>query len=456
MMSTLRSLTQTLAIKLAVAFLLVALAGVAVVSFLANQATTVGFRHFLDADAGQEWSPVQAALAEYYAQQGEWGGVEVVLTAVPSRQGQGNQSLVLLDEKQQIVAESGGVRNRPTTSNEADLNLPIEVDGRQVGTLLVGIPGMGNSRAAEEFLANVNRAILWGGLAATFLALFLGVLLSYRLTRPLHQLTQATEQMASGKLSQQVNVNSRDELGKLATSFNQMATALESAEQQRQQLLADVAHELRTPLSITRSHIEAMLDGVHEMTVENLGIVHEETILLGRLIEDLRTLSLAEAGRLPLDRAAVNLGDLAKQAVAAFAPLAEAESVQLTADIPPNLPLVIADRDRIQQLFGNLLANALRHAVKDTPRVHLEITTQGDFVQTSISDNGPGLSAIEQQHVFDRFWRADNARSREQGGSGLGLAICRAIVAAHDGHIGLESQPGHGATFTFTLPAISE
>lgn len=196
-----------------------------------------------------------------------------------------------------------------------------------------------------------------------------------------------------------------DELGKLATSFNQMAAALESAEQQRQQLLADVAHELRTPLSITRSHIEAMLDGVHDMTAENLGIVHEETILLGRLIEDLRTLSLAEAGRLPLNRAQVNLGDLANQAIAAFTPLAEAEGVRLTADIPPNLPLVMADRDRIQQIFGNLLANALRHAVKDTPHVHLKITAQGDSVQASISDKGPDLSTIAQQHVFDRFWR---------------------------------------------------
>jgi two-component system OmpR family sensor kinase len=455
MSATMGKFRVALWIKFAAAFLLVALVGVAVVSLQANRATTAGFRHFLDEDSRQEWGELQAALADYYTRQGDWAGVDGLLAAAQPGRGQGSMGLVLIDQGGQIMAAAGGQRNRPATITDASQSLPIAVNGRQVATLLLGTPGAGENRAAEQFLTEVNRAIFSGGLVATLLALFLGIWLAHRLTRPLRQLTQATQQMATGSLGQHVNVNARDELGELANSFNQMSAALETAEQQRRQLLADVAHELRTPLSVMRSHIEAMLDGVFEMTPENLAVAHEETLLLGRLVEDLRTLSLAEAGQLPLDRTDVDLVNLVTLSVAAFAPLAEAEGVQLTADLPPDLPLVRADHNRIQQVLGNLLANALRHAATEKPAVQVKITAQSGGVQIHITDNGPGLTAEEQQHVFDRFWRADAARGRDQGGSGLGLAISRALVTAHHGRIWVESRPQQGATFVFALPLTS-
>ena len=439
--------------KLTAAFLLVAVVGVIVVAVLANRATAVGFTHYLNADRAAQWADLQAELSRYYEQNGRWDGVEDLLRAVrPGRgmgQGQGGMSLALLDESGQTVASAGR-----RGEDAASVELPIMVDGRTVGTLLIVEPGGQGSRAAQQFLDDVNRAIWLGGLAAVLMALFLGLFLARRLTRPLRQLTQASHKMAAGELGQQVTVTTHDEIGELADSFNRMSRELALAEQQRQQMLADVAHELRTPLSIARGHIEAMLDGVFEMTPDNLALIHEETLLLGRLVEDLRTLSLAEAGQLSLDLAEVDLTELARQAAAGFEPLAEAEGVRLTAVTPSNPLIITADANRIRQVLGNLLSNALRHVVKGENEPHqvtLTLENRGEFARISVTDNGPGLSAAEQAQVFDRFWRADEARSRDRGGSGLGLAICRAIVAAHHGRIWLESVPGKGATFIFEI-----
>ena len=439
---------RSLWFKITAAFLLVIVISVAVVSVLTNQVTAVSFRRFLDAETSESWGTLQADLANYYAQQGSWGGVETVLQTVALPRGQGNIRLQLLDGQGNVVAGTGNQRGQASNST----NLPIEVAGRQVGTLLVVTPGQGSSRAGEQFLAEVNRAIIWGAITAVFLALLLGGWVAHRLTQPLRQLTQATHQLATGHLDQQVTVATQDELGDLAASFNQMAAALTTAEQQRQQLLADIAHELRTPLSVMRGHIEAMLDGIFPLTPENLAVAHEETILLGRLIEDLRTLSLAEVGQFPLQKTAVFPSQLLNQTIAAFTPLAEADNIQLTAHIPANLPPIQADPNRLQQLLGNLLTNAFRHAATATPHVTLTARQTEANLQVSIADNGVGLSPEAQHHVFDRFWRADPARSRQQGGSGLGLAICRAIVEAHNGRIWVESTPGAGATFTFHLP----
>lgn len=459
-MPTLGEIRHALWFKLTAAFLLVAAVGVIIVAILANRATTVGFRHYLNQDAADQWAGLQDQLANYYEQQGNWGGVESLLVAPWPGRGQGGGSLVLLGSDDQIVALAGGRRNYPTRAAEADVNLPILVDGQQVGTLLVkqpGGPGGGaGGGAGEQFLVQVNNGIWWGGLAAVFLALFLGVFLARRLTQPLRQLTEATRKMARGELGQQVSTVERGEIGELSTSFNQMSVALAASEKQRQQMLADVAHELRTPLSITQGHIEAMLDGVFEMTPENLALVHEETLLLGRLVDDLRTLSLAEAGQLSLNCVQVNLSDLILQTVSAFEPLAEAEGVELAADVPADAVMATADPNRIRQVLSNLLSNALRHVragENGPPQVNLFLVNRGDVAQLRVSDNGPGLSPEAQQHIFDRFWRADRSRSRDQGGSGLGLAICQAIVAAHDGRIWVESTAGQGATFIVELPA---
>jgi signal transduction histidine kinase len=205
-----------------------------------------------------------------------------------------------------------------------------------------------------------------------------------------------------------------------------------------------------------QSHLEAMLDGVFPTTPENLGTVYEETLRLGRLVGDVRTLSLVEAGQLPLDKQEINLSELVTQAASAFAPLAEADGIQLVTDLQ-SAPLVAADPMRIHQVLANLIANALRYAPQGNhppPTVSLAATAANGEVRIAITDNGPGLTSEQQASVFDRFWRSDGARSREAGGSGLGLAIAKGIVQAHGGTIGVKSEPGQGATFWFSLPTL--
>jgi two-component system, OmpR family, sensor histidine kinase BaeS len=453
-------LFRSLWFKLTAAFLLVALIGVLVVAVLANRATSTGFLRFLDEDRASALTRLQIDLANYYAARSGWDGVESLLRSYRQAQGLGQSGsgggmMVLLDDAGQVAASLGGGNSPRSRDFNLEEGLPIVVNGRQVATLIAEDAGLTGGRAGDQFLSGVNQALLLAGLVAVLLALLLGGLLARSLTRPLRQLTEATTDLAGGNLDRKVAIKSQDELGQLANSFNRMAEALAANEAQRQQLFADIAHELRTPLSVVRGQLEGMLDGVFDMTPENLTVAHEETILLGRLVEEVRTLSLAESGQLALDLKPVDVADLAHQAWLAFEPLAEAEGIKLTADLAADLPLVTADPARLQQVLGNLLSNALRHAGRSNgrqPVVNLAVRPAGQQLQVRVEDNGPGLSAEAQRHVFDRFWRADPARTRDQGGSGLGLAICRGIVEAHGGRIWVESVPGQGATFTFELP----
>jgi signal transduction histidine kinase len=445
--------------KLTLAFVLVAVMAVGLVAVLANRATAVGFQQYLAAGETSQLEQASSQLAAYYQQQGSWNGVNAVLrdSGIGPDPAGGGYFVRILDAAGNDIGGRGGGsgQGRNTPDFEPEVIIPILLNGEQVGTLLAAKSGSGR-RAGEQYLAQVNQAILWAGLIAVLLALLLGIYLARRLTRPLFQLNRATQQVAAGDLSQRITVNTHDEVGELANHFNEMTAALETAEVQRQQLLADTAHDLRTPISIMQSHLEAMLDGVFPTTPENLGIVYEETLRLGRLVGDVRTLSLVEAGQLPLDKQRVDLAELVGQAAASFAPLAEADGIQLDTDLQPTLPIQ-ADPTRIHQVLANLIANALRYAPQGeqkTPTVSLSVATEAEKIKVKISDNGPGLTLQQQASVFDRFWRSDAARSREQGGSGLGLAIAKGIVEAHGGSIGVESQPGNGATFWFTLPTF--
>lgn len=456
-MNLINTMRHRLLFRLTTAFLLVALVGVVVVALLANRATTSGFNRFLQAEGSSAWIDLQTRLGELYAATGSWSGAEAMMSAVagPGRGGGGVQ-LALVDPNGTVIAAAGARRGQAGQgSGPTPQELPVIADGQTVATLLVSAPGMGASRAAEQYLDEVNRAIWWGGLAAVLVAIVLGGWLAYRLTRPLRELTDATQEMAAGRLQQAVTVHDAGELGQLAAGFNQMAESLAAAESQRRQLLADVAHELRTPLSVLRGQLEAMLDGVFPMTAENVAVAHDETILLGRLVDDLRTVSLAEAGQLPLTRQAIDPMEALARAMTAFAPLYESERVALTLEPAGSLPAVWADAERLQQVFNNLLANALRHAPQgpnDRPEVRLAANRAANGVRFTIADNGPGLSTEAQAHVFDRFWRGDRSRNRAHGGSGLGLAISRAIIEAHGGRITIESEPGHGTAFHIVLP----
>jgi signal transduction histidine kinase len=274
---------------------------------------------------------------------------------------------------------------------------------------------------------------------------------------PLADIMTTADAVAEGDLSVRVPqpAHGAHALVRLAESFNRMLQELERADQQRRNLTADVAHELRTPLHIIQGNLEGVLDGVYEPSAEHISATLEETQTLTRLVDDLRTLSLAEAGQLPLQREAVDVAELLADVSTSFSGPAEAAGITLRVELAydPSTPMVIdADAGRLDQVLSNLVANALRHTSRGGSITLLaEAIPAG--VRISVRDSGEGIPAEDLPYVFDRFWRGDRSRARSEGsGSGLGLAIARQLVQAHGGWIGVESTPGAGTTFTLELP----
>jgi two-component system sensor histidine kinase BaeS len=279
------------------------------------------------------------------------------------------------------------------------------------------------------------------------------LLISGRVLRPISILTTAARQIAGGDRSGRVPVSGRDELTELARSFNQMADSVRAAEDNQRRLIADVAHELRTPLANLRGYLEALQDGVLAPSPELFASLHEEAILYQRIVGDLQELALAEAGALVYHRAPADLTELMETACTAHAAAAAAAGVDLVVDADGPVAADV-DADRIRQAVGNLVGNALR-ATPDGGTVTLAVRADGDRAVLRVSDTGAGIAAEHLPLVFDRFWRADPARGRDTGGSGLGLAIVRQIVRDHDGDVSVRSEPGQGATFEISLPRAS-
>ena len=286
-----------------------------------------------------------------------------------------------------------------------------------------------------------------------------GSLATRRFTSPLSDTMRAADALAAGDLSARVPVEGSPEFRSLARSFNRMAEALEAADQQRRELLADIAHELRTPLTVVQGNLEGLRDGVYDPTPEHVGLVLDETQKLGRLVEDLRLLTLAEAGQLPLDLQLVDVALLLSDVRDAFGSQADEAGIALKLEASAPLPALYADPQRLGQVLGNLVTNALRH----TPaggEVSLGATLRSEEaepagVQIWVADTGQGIPPEDLPRVFDRFWRGDAARSHKAGaGSGLGLTIARSLVELHGGRIWAESAglPGEGTSVKLVLP----
>ncbi len=297
----------------------------------------------------------------------------------------------------------------------------------------------------------MNRSVLFGALVAGIAAVIVTLFISGRILRPVGQLTQAAEKMADGDLSVRVPVESEDELGQLALAFNSMAGSLEEQEQLRRNMVGDVAHELRTPLTNLRGYLEAVRDGLIPPDTALVDNLYEETMLLNRLVADLHELAQAEAGQLTLVRTPASLADVVEQAVEILRPQAAAKDVALTVDVPRALPDVDIDRERIGQVLRNLMNNALAHT-PPSGAIGVDAALEGGSVWVSVHDTGEGIAPEDLPHVFDRFYRADRSRARHTGGYGLGLAIVRQLVIAHGGTITVESTPGQGSTFRFSVP----
>ncbi len=316
-----------------------------------------------------------------------------------------------------------------------------------------GMMGRGLTLAQEAAVQRVNGAVIAGGALALIAALVVGFVVFRGITRPVEQLTRAAQAVSGGDLSARVAIRSGDELADLGSTFNAMADNLQHGEQLRRDMTADVAHELRTPLAVIQSNLEAMLDGVYPLDAGHLSGVLEQTKVLTRLVEDLRTLALAEAGQLPLDRQPVDPGGLTAMVASGFRPRAAQKGVSIETDIAPDTPQASLDSQRMFQVLSNLIDNAIRY----TPGGgHIVVGARRDGdrrVVLSVRDSGSGIPADDLPFVFERFYRADKSRARAEGGSGLGLAIARSIVEAHGGAIRAVSEDRQGTMIEVSLPA---
>jgi len=331
----------------------------------------------------------------------------------------------------------------------------LAADGSLLGTLYPFPSELDRGRRSETgFLLAVNRWLLLAVVGAGLLAVLLTFALSRRILGPVESLTRAVRRLEGGDRGPRVAVRSSDEIGELARAFNAMADALESQESLRRGLVTDVAHELRTPLTNLRCQIESIQDGLAPADEANIRSLHEETLLLGRLVDDLQDLALVEAGRLPLHRETVRLAPAVDAALAAVRPRATERGVALHAEVAGNPPAADVDPARLAQILRNLLANAITHTPRDGA-ITVSARAADGAVAIAIQDSGPGIAVEHLPHVFDRFYRADPSRARATGSTGLGLAIVKQLVEAHGGRVRVESEPGHGACFTFTLPAGS-
>jgi signal transduction histidine kinase len=273
-------------------------------------------------------------------------------------------------------------------------------------------------------------------------------LIARSLTRPIRELTHATHEMAQGKLSQQIPVRSKDELGELAQSFNQMSSDLTRANQSRQQMTADIAHDLRNPLTVIGRYLESLQDGKLKPTPERFAVMQAEVTHLQRLVEDLRLLSLAETGELKLHLEQTAPSELLERVASAYRHQAEGQNIQLKLEFESQLPGISLDPIRMEQVLDNLVSNALRY----TPaggEILLSAKQVERSLTLSVQDNGSGIPAEIIHHIFERFYRADPSRSGSE--SGLGLAIAKSIVELHGGGIRAQSS-GNGSTFIITLP----
>ncbi len=459
-----------LAAKLGVSFILVIILTVALVYGLILWSIPQQFDEYRRTSREEYAKEVAALLSNYRERQGSWIGVGEMVLTQPYIVNLGEQSLEgsvsIFDVPYGLFERDGSfiATNDWTWMNsfierdeagkiwlgeeELSHGIPIIVGGDREGTLLVG--EVGNlGRSESVFLATVAESALIGGGIALGLALFLSTMLIAQMLRPLRALSRATERVAEGDMPDEVNLKTHDELGRLGDSFNHMLDSLKRSETVRQTMTADIAHELRTPVTIIQGTLEAILDGIYDASEETIAPIYDETLHLGRLIDDLRDLALAEAGELRLEKEPIDIAELVQQ-VAETAFLSREDAPNLHIDMPKLLPKVQLDRKRIRQVIANLLSNAIRYTPADGD-VYIHVRRTNGRIEMSVSDTGPGIKPEDLRHLFERFYRADPARGRSAG-SGLGLAIVKQWVEAHNGTIEVENRKSGGARFVIHLP----
>jgi signal transduction histidine kinase len=440
--------------KLILAFLLVSVIAIASLLVITSYNTGREFNTYL---ADQDQTTIISHFTNYYEENQSWQNVDAtlpgLLNSLKIKEPDPNHpSFTLADASEVVVISSGYYKKGDVLlQNDKRDSILITDQGVTVGYLVMRNRMPRPGPEPNPFIERVNqRLIVSGGIALAF-ALIFAVVISRVFTQPIRELTRAAREVADGNLEQTVNVRSQDELGELTRSFNDMTAKLSRLMESRKQMTADIAHELRTPISIILGHAEGIHDGVLEASPETIEIIREEAIRLEHLVNDLRVLALSDAGELTLNPTPTSPYSLMKNIHDLFKYQAQARGLQLVLDCPANLPDVMIDSNRLVQVFSNMVDNASRitPAGGTITLSAFETDHQIEFV---VADTGPGIRPEDLERIFDRLYRTDQSRQRDKGGSGLGLAIAKTLVEQHGGKIWAESTLGVGTSMHIRLP----
>jgi signal transduction histidine kinase len=442
--------------RLSLAFAVIIVVTVGTIYYFVSQRVDVEMQYYEETrvqyDAQQVRSIRDRLKLHWYGKGGNWEGAQSTVDDIATASG---ISIILTEPDGMVITDSQGGYEVGEYYETDEEDGPLEL---LVGETIIGIVYIGRAPEAEPYFASprrlseaVNRSLLLGASLAVVLALILTLVLSRRMSSPIGALARAARRLGRGDLSQRVQFRGKGEARQLADAFNSMADDLEHAEQLRRNLVADVAHELRTPLSHIQGYLEAIRDRVVKPDAATLRSLDEETTLLSRLVDELQELSLAEAGELKLVFQNEEIDTLVKHTTASWQPQATAKDISLSLDMPDRLPPVSIDWQRISEVLNNLLENAVVHTGKGGT-INVAATMRDGQVEVRVTDTGEGIPVEDLPNIFERFYRVDRSRARATGGSGLGLTIARRLVESHGGKIGVQSELGKGSSFSFTVP----
>lgn len=432
--------------KLLIGFILIVALAIGTIAFVATRTATREFDRYITQDQALRYQRLALILSSYYEQTGSWEGVQKLIEKIKRTY---SSQIVLANEEGRIVGDTSGSMEGEIANKELNLKIATLGDAKEPTGFLF-LKDRKRSKIERIFLSSVTRSITIAAILSILAAVTLTAVYSRRTLKPIQELTSAAEKISKGELDQEVKVTSRDEVGKLASAFNSMAEDLKEQERLRKNMVSDVAHELRSPLTKTHGYLEAIKEGNMEPDQNVIDSLYKNSKLLKKLVDDLHDLARAEAGNLELEKQPVLLNDIITRAIESIRVQLEKNDVEIKVQSPEN-PLLNVDPDRIHQVLQNLFDNAITH-VDQNGNIVISTELEDDFVKISVSDDGEGIPESDLPHVFNRFYRVDGSRSRSTGGTGLGLTISKELVEAHGGEIEARSEKGEGTTFTFTLP----
>ncbi len=444
---------KSLFIKLIVSFVIVSLVGTILSGFLTRDALSRTVGTFLNT---QEEERINKIIIDYYEEHGAFDNFDPFMDDVNLQTRNGLPPLPLITDANGIVISSSGntFQVNDLFDNFSSIeqgSIIIEYQGEVLAYVVRPPNGRGFNDETDEFLTTLYSSLWRGTIVSLIISILLGVWLARQLTHPIQALIEAAQLIAKGNLQQEIPIRSHDEIGELTATFNQMSRDISQAHEIRKQMTADIAHDLRNPLLVISGYIESLRDEVLKPTPERFEVMHQEVQQLSQLVTDLRTLSLADSGELPLYQEPISVAELLKHTVATYKQKAAEQNILLDIDTPHQLPLIHVDKKRILQVLSNLVSNALRYT-PNGGRIRLQAQTTHSYLQIVVSDTGVGIDSEDLPKIFDRFYRADNNRAQDTGESGLGLAIAKSIIEAHEGKITVFSEKGQGTRFDILLP----